>query len=156
MSNSWRANAIAFGICVILIAGCDKNDPSGKSPAPGGGPTTPPKSEGGVYAKKLVGTWEASEDVGGKAEIITAEFKTDGGFKMLMGPFEIKGTWKLVKEEGKTVTVSTEAALEGLGDPKAPPKMDKKTLKAVFEDDNTVVISKEEGKPEPLKFKRKK
>lgn len=154
MSRFWRTNLVAFGLCLIAIAsGCDKKG-STVAPVPGG-PSAPPKADEALYSKKLVGVWEGSEKLGDKSEIVTAEFKADGGFKMSMGPFEMKGTWRLVKEEGKTVTVSTEAAIEGFGDPKAPPKMDKKTLKAVFEDDNTVVISKEGEKPDPMKFKRK-
>lgn len=154
MSKLWRTNLVAFGLCVLAFAsGCDKKASSGA--AVPGGPTAPPKADAALYSKKLIGTWEGSEDIGGKAETITAEFKADGGFKIVMGPFEMKGTWKLVKEEGKTVTVRTETTIEGFGDPKDPPKMDKKTLKAVFEDDNTVVISKEGEKPDPLKFKRK-
>ena len=153
MSNSWRASAIAFGIGVILITGCDKKG-STPSAAPGG-PSVPPKADAALYSKKLVGNWEATEDIGGKAETITMEFKADGAFKLVMGPFDIKGTWKLVKEEGKTVTVSTETTFEGFGDPKAPAKANTKTLIAVFEDANTVVISQEGNKPDPKKFKRK-
>lgn len=153
MSISWRANLLVIGIGVFLIAGCDKKD-SGGTPAPGASSALP-KADAALYSKKLIGTWEATEEVGGKAQTITAEFKSDGGFKIDLGPFDMKGTWKLVKEEGKTVTISTEATIDAFGDEKAPPKSIKQTLVAVFEDANTVVISNEGDKPDPKKFKRK-
>lgn len=155
MSKLWRTNLIAFSCCVLAIAsGCDKKG-STVAPVPGG-PSVPPKADDALYSKKLIGTWEGSEDLGGgKTVKLTAEFKGDGSFKFLMGSDEMKGTWKLVKEEGKTVTVSTDITIDGIGDPKAPRKLDKMTVKAVFEDDNTVVISKEGKEPDPIKFKRK-
>ncbi len=181
MSKLWRTNLVAFGLCVLAFAsGCDKKASSGA--AVPGGPTAPPKADAALYpasdmsssfggmanamadahmnrmseSKKLIGTWEGTVDVGeGKTGQITTEFKGDGSFKSAMGPFEMKGTWKLVKEEGKAVTVSTEVAIVGIGDPSAPPKMNKLTFQVVFEDANTVVMSEVGGKPDPIKLKRK-
>ncbi len=155
MSKLWRTNLVAFGLCVLAFAsGCDKKASSGA--AVPGGPTAPPKADAALYSKKLIGTWEGTVDVGeGKTGQITTEFKGDGSFKSAMGPFEMKGTWKLVKEEGKAVTVSTEAAIVGIGDPSALPKMNKLTFQVVFEDANTVVMSEVGGKPDPIKLKRK-
>lgn len=150
MLKSWRAITIAFGIGVILIVGCDKKG-STPSAAPGG-PSVPPKADAALYSKKLVGNWESTEDIGGKPQTITAEFKSDGGFKLDLGIFDMKGTWRLVKEEGKTVTISTETTID---DAKAPTKSIKQTLSVLFEDADTVVITNEGDKPDPKKFKRK-
>lgn len=154
---SMRICAVMLGLCFVLATGCDKSGTTS-----GGGTNTsgsaPSKVGGGedTYAKKLVGVWEGTEDLGGKSETVTIEFKDGGGFRVAMGPLEMKGTWKLVKEEGKNVTVDTEVTLEGFGDAKAPAKPDKKTILVAFEDADTVVMSKTGDKPDPKKLKRKK
>jgi hypothetical protein len=106
------------------------------------------------YAKKLVGVWEGTEDFGGKTETITLEFKKDGAMTLAMGPFTLKGTFKVTKQDGKTVVIDSEMTIEGFDDAKGKP--DKKSLKIVFDDADNVTISKDSGKPEPKKFKRKK
>ena len=148
MSVSWRVVGVLLGVA-ILSAGCDKSS------------TTPPAGKPGdeTYAKKLVGVWEGTDPdmKGPKGESMTMEFKADGGFNVSMGADTIiTGTWKLVKEEGKTVTIDTEASLVGFGDPKAPAKADKKTLSLVFEDADTIVMSQPGDKPKTEKLKRKK
>jgi hypothetical protein len=139
---------VLLGLGLVFVVGCDK---SGTTSAGGG------KGGDELYSKKLVGVWEGKEEGkgGDKDETITVEFKADGGFKVAMGPFDLVGTWKLVKEDGKTVTVDTEVTFPGFGDEKAKGKSDKKTLSVVFEDANTVVMSKVGEKPDPLKLKRK-
>jgi hypothetical protein len=158
MTATWRLGAVVLGLGMIAVTGCDKNATSG-----GGGTTsaaggTDNKGGGGgtdSYGKKLVGVWEGKERFGDKEETMTMEFKADGAMKMVMGPFEMKGTYKVTKEDGKVVTIDTEMSLEGFGDPKDPPKTDKKTLTATFEDANTMVMQKTGDKPDPLKLKRK-
>jgi hypothetical protein len=115
------------------------------------------------YGKKLVGTWEGTEQPpgGGKAEVITFEFKADGTMRLAGGPIELTGTYKVVKEDGKTLTLDTEVTGlniggQTLGDEKAKPKGDKKTLTVVFEDDDTIVMTPADGKQEAKKLKRKK
>jgi hypothetical protein len=154
---SMRICAIALGLGIALTVGCDNKSGSTSSGAVSGSPAAPSKGGGGDdgYGKKLVGVWEGKEKFGDKEETMTVEFKSDGSMKMTMGPFDMKGTYKVVKEEGKTVTIDTEMSIEGFGDAKAPPKTDKKTLTATFEDANTVVLQKVGEKPDPLKLKRK-
>ena len=146
MSKSWRVAGVLLGM-VVLSAGCDKSS------------TTPPGKPGDeTYGKKLVGVWEGTdpEMKSPKGESMTMEFKADGGFNVSMGADAIiTGTWKLVKEEGKTLTIDTEASFVGFGDPKAPAKADKKTLSLVFEDADTIVMSGGD-KPKTEKLKRKK
>ena len=89
-------------------------------------------------------------------ETVTLEFKGDGGLSMVMGPFKMKGTYKVTKEDGKTLMMDTEMTIEGFDDPMGKAKPDKKAMKVVFTDDNTIVMSKTEGKAEEKTFKRKK
>ena len=147
MSTTWRFAGVLFGV-VFVAAGCDK---SSTTPPPG-------KPQDETYGKKLVGVWEGTPEDAPKSLTITVEFKADNGFKMTMGAekdrFESTGTWKLVKEEGKTLTVETEATYP-FQDPKGPKKTEKKTLSVEFEDAETIVISSVEGKQDRLKLKRK-
>jgi len=155
MLTSWRFAGMLLGVAV-LSAGCDKSATSG-----------PGKPGDETYAKKLVGVWEGSpEGEGAKLGPFTVEFKADNGFRFAMGgPSEkdqlaFTGTWKVVKEEGKTVTVETEtenpfAGLGGAKDGKGLAKTEKKLLSIAFEDANSMVMSKVGEKPDPIKFKRK-
>ncbi len=157
MSGSWRIGLVSSALSVLLFAGCEKSGSSSGTPAKGTGSTSAPSPNNDLYSKKLPGVWEGTEDVGGgKSENVTVEFKPDGGFSVVMGPFAMKGTWKLVKEEGKKLTIDTEVTFEGLGNPKEPAKPDKKTLLVAFEDADTIVMSKVGDKPDPRKLKRKK
>jgi hypothetical protein len=145
MSMSWRVAGVLVGVA-LATAGCNKSSTTGTKPADE------------TYAKKLVGVWEGTDEEtkGPKGEAMSMEFKADGGFKVSLGADEvITGTWKAVKEEGKTVTVETEAGFAVPGEAKDSGKKQKKTLSAVFEDANTVVISDSGDKPKPSKFKRK-
>src|SRR4051812_34189678 len=121
MCKSWRVVGVLFAVA-IAAAGCDKSGTTGAKPADE------------TYAKKLVGVWEGTpEGMGGgkdgeKEVRIAVEFKADGSVKMAMGPFESAGTWKVTKEEGKTVTVDTETS-DPLAEPgKGPAKSQKKTF----------------------------
>jgi hypothetical protein len=146
-----RICAIGLGLSIALTIGCENKSGSTSSGAAtitsGGGADT--------YAKKLVGVWEGKLDFGGKDAPMTVEFKADGSMKISMGgEFESKGTYKVVKEEAKVVTVDTETS-NPFADPKGAPKMDKKTMTATFEDANTIVLQHVGDKPDPLKLKRK-
>ena len=140
-----RCGSVLLGAVVLLAHGFDRRAMAA--------PERPEKGKDDTYSKKLVGTWEAMEPAkdGGKAETITIEFKADGNLKLVMGPFELTGTWKSVKEEGKTLTVETEATLAGFDG-----KAQKKTFSVVFEDANTIVMSRTGEKPDPKTLKRKK
>jgi hypothetical protein len=113
---------------------------------------------GDSYGKKLVGVWEGKPEGAdapkGLPDLkITMEFKADGGLKMAIGPFETTGTYKVTKEDGKTVTLDTEVTSAALGESKGTGTNKKETLTAVFEDADTVVISK--AGDMPIKLKRK-
>jgi hypothetical protein len=153
---SMRIHAAALGLCIVLAAGCEKSGTTGGAGSTTTGAPAPAKGGGDdAYSKKLVGIWEGKEKLGDKEEAMTVEFKADGSMKIAMGPFEMKGTWNVTKEEGKKVTLDTETTLD-LGDPKLPAKSDKKTLLATFEDADSMVLEKVGEKPDPLKLKRKK
>jgi hypothetical protein len=132
----------------LLSAGCEKSATTG-----------PGKPGDETYGKKLVGVWEGSEDFGGKSVPFTVEFMADNGLKMSMGPPDEKeplvmtGTWKLVKEEGKTVTIETELALN-VPEVKEKSKPSKKTLTVTFDDANNITTTQAD-KPESKKLKRK-
>ena len=139
MSVRSRCGVLVVGLALVA-AGCDA-----KSSSSGGGAGQP-------YGKKLVGRWEGSLDEKGEKPMpVTAEYNADNTFKGVFGPFAMSGTWKLVKEDGKTVTIETEAAPDEMKDMKQ-----KTTLKLVFEDDDTLVMSKDGDRPDPVKMKRKK
>jgi hypothetical protein len=118
---------------------------------------------GGGYGKKLVGTWEASAPSGennpfAKLGSMTVEYKADGGLRIAMGPIEMTGTYKVVKEDGKVVTVEAEMTGGKMGDLKMDPKdkgESKQTFTVTFEDDDTITMDPKD-KPEPMKLKRKK
>jgi hypothetical protein len=134
---------VLLGVAVVSV-GCDKSGSTAGKPADE------------TYSKKLVGVWEGTEEgaKGDKPETVTFEFKADTGLRVAAGPIELTGTWKVVKEEGKTLTVDTEMSFPPLGDPKAAPKPDKKTLSVTFEDANTIVVTPTD-KHDPKKLKRK-
>jgi hypothetical protein len=148
MSKTSRFAGVLVGV-VLVSAGCDK---SSTTPPPG-------KPQDETYGKKLVGVWEGTPE-GPEAALgpFTVEFRADNGFKLSMGPandrLEMPGTWKLVKEEGKTVTVDAEFSPPG-GDPKGPKKTEKMTYSIEFQDANSIVMSKVGGKPDPVKMTRK-
>jgi hypothetical protein len=146
MFRTWRLAGVFVGVALVS-AGCDK---SGSTSGPG-------KPDGETYGKKLVGVWEGTEEgaKGDKPETVTVEFKADNGLKIAMGPFELAGTWKVAKEEGKTVTIDTEVTLAGFPEAKEKPKADRKTFNVVFEDADTIVMSHVGDKPDPKKLKRK-
>jgi hypothetical protein len=58
----------------------------------------------------------------------------------------------LAKEEGKTMTIDTEVSIKGFGE---PGKSDKKSFTIVFDDADTITMTRTD-KAEPKKFKRKK
>jgi hypothetical protein len=117
-----------------------------------------PIKEGEGYSKKLVGTWEGTDedmkDKEGKPGVISVEFETDGKLKISVGPFDLTGTWKVAKENGKTLTVDTEVSFPDFGG-KGESKSDKKTFSITFENDNTIVMSPTDKK-DPKTLKRKK
>jgi hypothetical protein len=139
MSQASRWGCVVFGFTLLFTAGC-----------------------GGGYGKKLVGTWEGGGDDGtplGKLSAMTVEFKADGGLKVAMGPIELTGTYKVVKEDGKVLTVDSEMSFAGFGEIKVEgkdkEKTDKKTFTITFEDDDTITMNPTD-KPDPKKLKRKK
>jgi hypothetical protein len=148
MSKTWRFAGMLLGVA-LLSAGCEKSATTG-----------PGKPADETYGKKLVGVWEGTPE--GKDDFpgpITFEFKADNSLKMTLGAaekksFEMTGSWKLVKEEGKTLTLDSEMT-SPFDDPKGPKKTQKKTLSVVFDDADTITISEVGEKPNPLKLKRK-
>jgi hypothetical protein len=146
--RTWMRAAALAALIGLAAVGCDKAASTGTSGA------GKPAEES--YSKKLVGVWEGEpEKLGDKDLTMTIEFKADNTFKMAAGPFEFPGTWKVAKEDGKTVTIETEVEDPfGAGkDKKASPKKD--TFTIAFEDANTMTMSKDGPKPDPKKMKRK-
>jgi hypothetical protein len=153
MSTAMRATCLALCLAAALMAGCDKS----ATTASGGGTTTgaPGKPADSGAGKQLVGVWESVEEAkkaekGEPDDKATVEFKADGGLKIAMGPFEMTGTWKLAKDEGKTLTIDTDVVMKGFGEGKS----DKKSFKIVFDDPNTMTMTPTD-KPDAKKFKRK-
>jgi hypothetical protein len=146
MSKSWRVAGVLLGI-VFLSTGCEKSS------------TTPPAGKPGdeTYAKKLVGVWEGTEEgpKGDKPETATIEFKADNTMKIAAGPFEMKGTWKVVKEEGKTVTIDTEMSSPFDEPGKGPAKTKAMSFSIVFDDANNITMTPT-YKNDPKKLKRKR
>jgi hypothetical protein len=127
-----RFKVLLMSAAVVFAIGCDKSGSSG-SAAPGKG--------GDTYVKKLVGTWEGTDDdmkdKDGKPVTMTVEFKADGKLSMKFGPFDLTGTYKVIAEDGKTLNVDTEMSLADLPADQAG-KPDKKTFAIKFENDNTI------------------
>lgn len=150
MSTALRAHCLALGLAAALMTGCDKS----ATTASGGGTTTTAPGRGGDTAgSKLAGVWEGAEEPKkGEPDFKSmVEFKNDGGLSMVMGPFDLTGTWKLAKDEGKTVTIDTEMTAKDDPDRKSK----RMTFKITFDDDNTITMTPTE-KDQPMKLKRKK
>ena len=135
-----RIRLALVGVALILTAGC-----------------------GGGYGKKLVGTWEPAAGTAEKDNPFgspTIEFKADGGFRIAVGSeIEMTGTYKVVKEDGKVVTVEAEMTGGKFGgmkiDPKEKKDDSKKTFTVTFEDDDNITMSNpDKGSPDKLKRKK--
>lgn len=152
MSTAVRASFLTLGLAAAWMTGCDK---SATTPAGGTATTTaaPGKPADSGAGNKLVGVWESVEEPkkGGADEKSTVEFKADGEINIAMGPFEMTGTWKQTKDEGKTITIDTEVTPKGFDKAKS----DKKSFKIVFDDSDSMTMTPTD-KPDPKKFKRKK
>ncbi|HKB03181.1 MAG TPA: hypothetical protein VKD90_13225 [Gemmataceae bacterium] len=147
MSTTRRVGVVLLGAAIAFAAGCEKSSTTGGA--------------GEAYSKKLVGVWEGKEDLGGKEMTVNVEFKDGGGIKITLDaggkePLEMSGTWKLVKEEGKTLTVETQMALDipELKE-KVPGKTDTKSFTIVFDDENSITMT-QVGKPDAKNLKRKR
>jgi hypothetical protein len=139
MSTTWRMAGVLFVFAIASAAGCDKSS------------TTPPgKPADETYAKKLIGVWEGTEEFGGKTGPFTIDFKADNSVN-ISGVMQLVGTWKVLKEEGKTVTLEWDIYPPDLPDAKGK----KKTFSMEFQDPNTIAMSKLEGKPDTRTLKRK-
>jgi hypothetical protein len=156
----------AIAIAAVLSgAGCGKKS----SPTTGGDNPGPSAS-----AAKLVGTWESEPEQAevngkkvGKPMSMTVEFKANGELKLDVF-FELTGTWKVVKEEGNTLTIDTEV---GMPDFKFESKTEKgktvekteegvkkerKTFTITFDGPDVITMTDVDDKPQPMKLKRKK
>jgi len=156
MPTVMRASFLTIGLAAALMTGCDKSatTASGGASATTAAPGKPADSGAG---NKLVGVWESVEGAkkGEPDDKSTVEFKKDGELSIRMDlggkePFELTGTWKMVKEEGKTVTIETGLTPKGLPEGKS----DKKTFTISFDDPNTMTMTTAD-KPDPKKYKRK-
>jgi hypothetical protein len=147
MAFGWRVSSTLIG-AVALWALVDASSAVAA-------PIRPEKDKDVEYGKKLVGTWVYKDDAknGGPSSDFTIEFKAGGGLKMSVdqGKFELSGTWKSVKEDGKSITIDVELSLDG----PAGMKSQQKTLSIVFEDGDTIVISAVGDKADPRTLKRK-
>ena len=153
MVSAMRGGFIALGLAAALTTGCDKSATTGAATSTTTSAGAPGKPADSGAGNKLVGIWESTEEAkkGEPDEKATAEFKADGGLSIVLGPFEMVGTWKQAKEEGNTLTIDTEVTIKDLPGGKS----DKKTFKIVFDDANTMTMTPTD-KPDPKKFKRKK
>ena len=149
---------------VLACAGCGKK-------------TSPSTSDGqasGSLGAKLVGTWQTEPEqveVNGKKVgepiLATAEFKQNGELKLDL-LFELTGTWKAVKEEGNTLTIDTEVEVpdfkfeattkdgKTVQKSEESKKKERKTFTITFDGPDAMTMTEVGGKPDPMKFKRKK
>src|SRR5262245_59613065 len=115
MPTTTRAGFFALGVAAALFTGCDKSatTPAGSSTTTAG----PGKPADSGASSKLVGTWESVEEAKkGEPDLkATMEFKADGGITITMGnppmTLELTGTWKMAKDDGKTVTIDTDLTM---------------------------------------------
>ena len=150
MTFAFRLGFLLFGAVVALALGFTADSTAA--------PIKAEKGKGDEYSKKLIGVWEATE-VNKKPpqpDNFTVEFKAGGELKIeLTGfGFELVGTWKRIKEEGKNVTIDAELSVVGAGKGNVPSKT--VTLLIAFENADEAVISVVGDKPEPKLLKRKK
>ncbi|HVK07885.1 MAG TPA: hypothetical protein VM597_03810 [Gemmataceae bacterium] len=147
MSVQARCGVFVVALALASAAGCDNKSSS----AAGGGDKKGDAGKADGYAAKLVGTWlEADAPADKKDDAARVEFKADAGMKIEMGPFEMAGTYKVTKDDGKTVTF--EALLDH---PFEKGKKDTKTFTATFDDADTMTMTPTD-KSDPKKFKRTK
>jgi hypothetical protein len=166
MSAKPLVSLVAIAVAAVLAgAGCGKKS----SPT-----TSGEQSSGGPSGAKLVGTWESEPEqieVNGKKvgdpKSMSVEFKKNGELKLDVF-FELTGTWKVVKEEGNTLTIDTEVEMPDFKfeattkDGKTVEKSDKstkkerKTFTITFDGPDAMTMTDAAEKPRPMKFKRKK
>jgi hypothetical protein len=161
MSAKPFINLVAVAVAAVLAgAGCDKK--------------ASPTSGGQTSGAKLVGTWETEPEQAevngkkvGKPMSMTAEFKENGELKLDV-IFELKGTWKAVKEEGNTLTIDTEVEMpdfkfeattkdgKTVEKSQESTKKERKTFTITFDGPDAMTMADTGDKPLPMKFKRKK
>jgi hypothetical protein len=154
MTGSCNRNAaLLLAAGLLLTAGCDKTGTTG---AAGAGPGKSADS----HAKKLIGTWEGADnelrDKDGKAAIVTVVFAADGKMTIATGPFELRGTYKVAKEDGKTLTLDTEQSLELPGLKRKDDNKAKSVGMTVIFDGDDVITMSPTDKKDPKQLKRKK
>jgi hypothetical protein len=137
---------------LLLMAGCNK---SGTTGAAGGA-----NNSAAGYAQKLVGTWEGTDsdlqDKDGKAAVVTVVFTADGTMTAAMGPFDLRGTYKVTKEDGKTLTLDTEQTFDMPGlKAKDDNKAKSVRMTVTFDGDDVITMSPTDKK-DPKQLKRKK
>jgi hypothetical protein len=157
--------AVAVAVAAVLSgAGCGKKSSSSNSGEQTGGPS----------GAKLVGTWETEPEQMevngkkvGKPMSMTAEFKENGELKLDV-IFELTGTWKVVKEEGNTLTVDTVVEMpdfkfeattkdgKTVEKSEQSTKKERKTFTITFDGPDAMTMTEVGDKPDPMKFKRKK
>jgi hypothetical protein len=163
MSAKPFVSLVAVAVAAVLASsGCGKKSSSSSG------------QSSGPSAAKLVGTWQTEPEQAevngkkvGKSISMTAEFKEDGKLKLDMF-FELNGTWKVVKEEGNTLTIETEVEMpnfkfeattkEGKTVEKTQEtkKKERKTFTVTFDGPDAMTMTDVDDKPLPMKFKRKK
>jgi hypothetical protein len=166
MSTKPFVTLFAVAVAAVLAgAGC------GKKASPSSGADNPAASAG---AAKLVGVWESEPEQAevngkkvGKPISMTVEFKEGGALRADI-LIEMSGTWKVVKEEGNTLTVDTEVDMpdfqfesktekgKTVEKTKEGVKKEKKTFKITFDGPDAITMTDVDDKPQPLKLKRKK
>jgi hypothetical protein len=108
----------------------------------------------------LPGIWEGrvAQD-NGIVQLHTVTFGSDGSFKgsltynggAMAGPIERSGMWKVVKDEGNTLTVEVEFPVLMLKE-QIPDKTIKTTYVVTFEGGNTILFSLDRPDAEPLRL----
>ena len=148
MTNSFPRAVLSFGL--MLIAGTALPGLARSAPRL---PAAPPD-----YRAKLVGGWATDGTAAGEFGPVTIEFRADGMFEMAIGPIELKGTYKVVKADGRVLTVEADMTDAKIGDLKVDPRDGddrRKMFEVTFDGADTITMDPKD-KPDPLKLKRKK
>jgi hypothetical protein len=138
------AKILAVGLALVALVGCRDTKTTFAVTVATSGAAAKPSAD--FYSKKLVGVWEgtAPKDPDRK---VTLEFKADATLTFTIGGMLVPGTYRIMKEEGKVVTLVTELKY-------ADEKESKTTMKATFDDADSMTMTPVD-KNDPVRLKRK-
>ena len=150
-----RIGVAVLAVAVAVLVACNRTTSGDDLAQP------PIASLNGHFS--LAGLWEgAVAQENGIVQLHSVTFGIDGSFVgsityqggAMAGPIERSGTWKVVKDEGRVLTVEVEFPIRLLKG-QVPDKTIKTTYTVTFEDMDAIEFSLARPDAQPLRLNRK-